>query len=676
MEYSQDFDAVFCFPCRHFCPPGYGNAEEAFTKTGFRRWKKPHGKDGAITKHVNSQCHKMSIMSWNDYNRNKAAKTSVEQVLNDSYRKKVNENRHYEETVGEIILLTATQNIAQRGHREGDDVSNPGNVKKIRQFAAKHDPVIANRIKNGPKNEKYTSSSTQNEMIETLSYMVLDEIVENFQRPRFFTMQADESKDVRKTEQLSVVIRFFAEESKTIQECFLTFFPMEALNAESISKATFGKLEQMGLDYKGCLVGMGFDGASVMSGKLGGVQKLIKDKSPMAYYLHCYAHRLNLVLIDTTKVVRQTDYFFSLLEQLYIFISNSIVHENFVKLQKEMHPGEKIRELQSLSETRWWARVTSCKNVLIRFECIIRLMRQVSSRDKGARATTARGLFAQMNYNFLQLLHFFTDILSTVNKISEQLQDPHLDLAKACQLISTLQHELECRRNVDMINYNEEVKSLCRKCGLNYEEKERQSQRPPDALSDYFVTDAIGKSARANSEKPLYVDAFIQILDCMLCELDRRFSGDAKVIMQGVSALSPTSESFLDHSALKEISLRYGICHDGLIYEIPLVKRLVSNDWITVLEFLTQLCPYKQAFDFLYNLLLISVTLPVTTASCERSFSKMKLVKTYLRNSMCHERLSHLALLSMESTRTESIDLEQFVDEFDSRHDNRRIKLH
>ena len=112
----------------------------------------------------------------------------------------------------------------------------------------------------------------------------------------------------------------------------------------------------MGLDYNGCLVGMGFDGASVMNGKLGGVQKLIKDNSPMAYYLHYYAHRLNLLLIDTTKVVRQADDFLSLLEQLYIFISNPTVHDNFVKLQKEMHPGEKIRELQSLSETRWWAR--------------------------------------------------------------------------------------------------------------------------------------------------------------------------------------------------------------------------------------------------------------------------------------------------------------------------------
>ena len=45
-EYSQEFDVMFCFPCRHFCPSGHGNAEEAFiSKTGFRRWKKTHGKE-------------------------------------------------------------------------------------------------------------------------------------------------------------------------------------------------------------------------------------------------------------------------------------------------------------------------------------------------------------------------------------------------------------------------------------------------------------------------------------------------------------------------------------------------------------------------------------------------------------------------------------------------------
>ena len=61
-----------------------------------------------------------------------------------------------------------------------------------------------------------------------------------------------------------------------------------------------------------------------------------------------------------------------------------------------------------------------------------------------------------------------------------------------------------------------------------------------------------------------------------------------------------------------------------------------------------------------------SLTLPVTSASCERSFSKMKIVKTFLRNSVTSERLSNIPLLSIESRCAESIDLDSFVDEFDS----------
>ena len=47
----------------------------------------------------------------------------------------------------------------------------------------------------------------------------------------------------------------------------------------SINESIFSKFEQIGLDYNRCLIGMGFDGASVVRGRLGGVQKLIKDKN-------------------------------------------------------------------------------------------------------------------------------------------------------------------------------------------------------------------------------------------------------------------------------------------------------------------------------------------------------------------------------------------------------------
>ena len=45
------------------------------------------------------------------------------------------------------------------------------------------------------------------------------------------------------------------------------------------------------------------------------------------------------------------------------------------------------------------------------------------------------------------------------------------------------------------------------------------------------------------------------------------------------------------------------------------------------------------------------LTLPVTTATAERSFSKLKLIKNYLRTSMRQERLSDLSLLSIEAEK-------------------------
>ena len=42
---------------------------------------------------------------------------------------------------------------------------------------------------------------------------------------------------------------------------------------------------------------------------------------------------------------------------------------------------------------------------------------------------------------------------------------------------------------------------------------------------------------------------------------------------------------------------------------------------------------------------------------------------------MANDRLTNLAILPLED-RTENIDLELFIDEFDVRHINRRINLH
>jgi hypothetical protein len=61
-------------------------------------------------------------------------------------------------------------------------------------------------------------------------------------------------------------------------------------------------------------------------------------------------------------------------------------------------------------------------------------------------------------------------------------------------------------------------------------------------------------------------------------------------------------------------------------------------------------------------LLHIFATLPVTTATAERSFSSLKLIKSYLRTTMQEERLNGLALMYIHSTIP--IDVDEVIDKF------------
>lgn len=70
------------------------------------------------------------------------------------------------------------------------------------------------------------------------------------------------------------------------------------------------------------------------------------------------------------------------------------------------------------------------------------------------------------------------------------------------------------------------------------------------------------------------------------------------------------------------------------------------------------------AFKNLLKCIQIALTIPVTSASCERSFSAMKLVKNYLRNATSDQRLSDLLILHACYERTRAIDVDAIIDTF------------
>ena len=60
-------------------------------------------------------------------------------------------------------------------------------------------------------------------------------------------------------------------------------------------------------------------------------------------------------------------------------------------------------------------------------------------------------------------------------------------------------------------------------------------------------------------------------------------------------------------------------------------------------------------------------------ATAERSFfSKLKLIKTYLRNTMQDDMLSRLVVLSVENAEAQKLDVSKIIDDFARRKARRR----
>jgi len=77
----------------------------------------------------------------------------------------------------------------------------------------------------------------------------------------------------------------------------------------------------------------------------------------------------------------------------------------------------------------------------------------------------------------------------------------------------------------------------------------------------------------------------------------------------------------------------------------------------------------QQAFCNIYTILQLLATVPISSATCERSISTLRYIKTYLRNSMTQDRLNGLALMYVH--RDKHIDLDQVIELFVQMHPRR-----
>ncbi|XP_025196827.1 zinc finger MYM-type protein 1-like [Melanaphis sacchari] len=185
---------------------------------------------------------------------------------------------------------------------------------------------------------KYISPEIQNDIIKATSKLVLQLIINEVHiGSQIFSLIVDEARDQSKTEQMSICIRYL--HNLKIKERFLGFVELNELNAQALCDGIIFFLNNVGLDISNC-VSQSYDGASVMSGAFSSVQTKIRElaQNPCPY-IHCHAHRLNLVLVDVTKNIQEVDEILGLLEAIYAFQSVSTIrHHAFLKETKYKVP--------------------------------------------------------------------------------------------------------------------------------------------------------------------------------------------------------------------------------------------------------------------------------------------------------------------------------------------------
>jgi hypothetical protein len=173
-------------------------------------------------------------------------------------------------------------------------------------------------------------------------------------------------------------------------------------------------------------------------------------------------------------------------------------------------------------------------------------------------------------------------------------------------------------------------------------------------------------------------DVFNVAIDQQLAEINDRFGIQSTELLTLCASLDPRHETFdmskictlvekiypEDFSSLEKAQFESQLPHFQLdVCNHPELKCLPSLADLTVGLFKTGKAATYSMVD---RLLRLVITLPVSTATTERAFSAMKLIKTRLRNRMGDDFLRHYMIVYIGKEIAAKISSDDIIDLFDT----------
>jgi len=475
-----------------------------------------------------------------------------------------------------------------------------------------------------------------------------------------------------------------------VVERFLGLKHVEDTTSNSLKKSLLQMLAKYGLSV-GKLRGQGYDGASNMRGEFNGLQKQIRDENPHAFYVHCFAHQLQLVIVSVTSSCSSFDDFFNYVSLIVTSASSSckrkdkLLAKHREDILERLDSGEifsgkgkhQSTNLVRAGETRWGSHLTTLARIESMWNSVVKVLSMIHEDERNT--SRAGGLVRKMeSFSFVLNMKLMLKVLRITNELSQLLQKKDQNIVQAMSLLVDVKTRLITLRNEGWQPLLDEVKSFCIAKKIPVPNMDEPIPRwGRSRLDGNLIT----------QEHHYRVDTFLAALDAIITEMDHRFNEVSSEILVCFSCLDPKdSFSKFDVEKIARLTEIYdqdfstidrSNIRDQLETFILHMRRVdLFKDCQDFSSLAMKMVEHERhiAFPLVYRLIELALLLPVATASVERAFSAMNIIKTDLRNRMADEWLNDLLLCYIEKEIFRSIDAKEIKNTFQATK-NRRIDL-
>ena len=256
-----------------------------------------------------------------------------------------------------------------------------------------------------------------------------------------------------------------------------------------------------------------------MSGVYSGVQARIKEMEPLAKYVHCAAHNLNLTLNDSVKNIAELRRFYDTVEGLYTFFGQSIKRWALLSgiISSELSEHGNVT-LKSLCPTRCSSRHNALAALRYRYADVTKALTKITLvSEKREEQDEATALQKKENFCFIFLFVQQTKLLENVDAVSKMLQTKDCDIQKTIGLLENIIQTLSTYRH-DFGQVKRTAQNLVAKWGAQSEFMEMHRGRVKRHFDELCEDERL-----SNGESYFRINVFNASLDIIISQLSQRF---------------------------------------------------------------------------------------------------------------------------------------------------------